>query len=258
MKVMKRLKVIAIVLASIASFAIQSPTHAAPWVSVYYTAYDGLQNPTPEQIDMRGITHLLFFALGPNADGSVNSQTYSLATNSPHVISVVHAAGKKCLICVGGGGTGPTFSQAIAPAVQSTFITNIVNFCVSEGFDGVDLDFEPMQSTDLSNFTSFVTNLRAALTTAKPGLLLTSAAEPYGFPATFAAVQDKFDQINVMTYDLSGPWPGWSTWYDGLTVTRADDGTTELVGPLVDQAALFGLLARLRDLGATLLLVEKK
>jgi hypothetical protein len=52
--------------------------------------------------------------------------------------------------------------------------------------------------------------------------------------------------------------PGWSDWYDGLTVTRADDGTTELDGPLVDQAALFGLLARLRDLGATLLLVEKR
>jgi hypothetical protein len=34
------------------------------------------------------------------------------------------------------------------------------------------------------------------------------------------------------------------------------DGTPERVGPLVDQAALFGLLARLRDLGATLLLVE--
>jgi hypothetical protein len=50
--------------------------------------------------------------------------------------------------------------------------------------------------------------------------------------------------------------PAWSTWFDGLTVTLADDGTTELAGPLVDQAALFGLLARLRDLGATLLLVE--
>jgi hypothetical protein len=45
-------------------------------------------------------------------------------------------------------------------------------------------------------------------------------------------------------------------WCDGLTVAQADDGTTELAGPLVDQAALFGLLARLRDLGATLLLVE--
>jgi len=51
--------------------------------------------------------------------------------------------------------------------------------------------------------------------------------------------------------------PTWSTWFDSLTVTQADDGTTELVGPLVDQAALFGLLARLRDLGATLLLVQR-
>jgi hypothetical protein len=51
--------------------------------------------------------------------------------------------------------------------------------------------------------------------------------------------------------------PAWSTWFDGLTVTQAADGTTELTGPLADQAALFGLLARLRDLGATLLLVER-
>jgi hypothetical protein len=50
--------------------------------------------------------------------------------------------------------------------------------------------------------------------------------------------------------------PAWSTWFDNLTVTSADDGTTELAGPLVDQSALYGLLARLRDLGATLLLVE--
>jgi hypothetical protein len=51
--------------------------------------------------------------------------------------------------------------------------------------------------------------------------------------------------------------PVWSAWFDSLTVTQANDGTTELAGPLPDQAALFGLLARLRDLGATLLLVER-
>jgi hypothetical protein len=51
--------------------------------------------------------------------------------------------------------------------------------------------------------------------------------------------------------------PAWSAWFDGLTLTQAVDGTAELAGPLVDQAALFGLLARLRDLGATLLLVER-
>jgi hypothetical protein len=50
--------------------------------------------------------------------------------------------------------------------------------------------------------------------------------------------------------------PAWSARLDSLVIAHADDGTTELVGPLVDQAALFGVLARLRDLGATLLLVE--
>jgi hypothetical protein len=41
--------------------------------------------------------------------------------------------------------------------------------------------------------------------------------------------------------------PTWSAWFDSLAVVQADDGTTELAGPLADQSALFGLLARLRD-----------
>jgi hypothetical protein len=48
----------------------------------------------------------------------------------------------------------------------------------------------------------------------------------------------------------------WSTWFDGMAVTRADDGTTTLRGLVVDQAALHGLLAKIRDLGASLMSVE--
>ncbi|MDQ6648831.1 MAG: hypothetical protein M3Z02_01730 [Actinomycetota bacterium] len=47
----------------------------------------------------------------------------------------------------------------------------------------------------------------------------------------------------------------WSTWFGGLTLTHADDGTTTLRGPVTDQAELHGLLAKVRDLGATLLSV---
>ena len=47
--------------------------------------------------------------------------------------------------------------------------------------------------------------------------------------------------------------PAWSDWFDGLSVTQDDDGTTVLTGSVVDQAALYGLLGRLRDLGATLI-----
>lgn len=47
----------------------------------------------------------------------------------------------------------------------------------------------------------------------------------------------------------------WSTWFD-LALTHEDDGTTTLRGEVTDQAELHGLLARIRDLGATLLSVS--
>jgi len=49
--------------------------------------------------------------------------------------------------------------------------------------------------------------------------------------------------------------PRWSDWFDGLALTTATDGTTTIRGPVVDQAALHGLLHRLRDLGLPLISV---
>jgi hypothetical protein len=44
----------------------------------------------------------------------------------------------------------------------------------------------------------------------------------------------------------------WAAWFDGLTVTAETDGTTAIRGPVADQAALHGLLARVRDVGLPL------
>lgn len=52
--------------------------------------------------------------------------------------------------------------------------------------------------------------------------------------------------------------PAWSDWFDGLSVTQHDDGTTVLIGPVLDQAAIYGLLGRLRDLGATLISLTRE
>ena len=49
--------------------------------------------------------------------------------------------------------------------------------------------------------------------------------------------------------------PRWAAWFDGMTLTTADDGTTALRGPVTDQAALHGLLQKVRDLGLPLLSV---
>jgi hypothetical protein len=48
----------------------------------------------------------------------------------------------------------------------------------------------------------------------------------------------------------------WSAWFGGLTVTRESDGTTSLSGFIADQAALHGVLMKVRDLGVVLLAVE--
>ncbi|MCW2779628.1 MAG: hypothetical protein JWR35_77 [Marmoricola sp.] len=48
----------------------------------------------------------------------------------------------------------------------------------------------------------------------------------------------------------------WSAWFDGLTLTRESDGTTLIAGPVVDQAALHGLLQKVRDTGLPLVSVE--
>jgi hypothetical protein len=45
----------------------------------------------------------------------------------------------------------------------------------------------------------------------------------------------------------------WSEWFDGLTLTCHEDGTTTLFGPMADQAALHGLLIKIRDMGLSLL-----
>ena len=49
----------------------------------------------------------------------------------------------------------------------------------------------------------------------------------------------------------------WRAWFDGLTVSREGDGTTLVSGPVADQAALHGLLQRVRDLGLPLLSVTR-
>jgi hypothetical protein len=49
----------------------------------------------------------------------------------------------------------------------------------------------------------------------------------------------------------------WSAWFEGLRVTSGASGETNITGPILDQAALHGLLAKVRDLGLTLIAVHR-
>jgi hypothetical protein len=67
-------------------------------------------------------------------------------------------------------------------------------------------------------------------------------------------MSNELDQPMVYQIRVKGHLgPEWTEWFEGLTITLEDDGDTLLTGPVVDQAALHGLLRKVRDLGMPLI-----
>lgn len=67
-----------------------------------------------------------------------------------------------------------------------------------------------------------------------------------------------FDQQEIYEIKVKGHLdPKWSAWFDGFTIDRSAGDVCLLTGPVMDQAALHGLLANIRDLGLPLLSVAR-
>ncbi len=67
-----------------------------------------------------------------------------------------------------------------------------------------------------------------------------------------------FDEPTMYQIRVKGNLePKWSDWFDGFTITVPAQGETLLTGFVADQSALHGVLAKLRDLGLPILLVER-
>jgi hypothetical protein len=71
------------------------------------------------------------------------------------------------------------------------------------------------------------------------------------------ASQSRRHEAGQYEIRLQGHLDGrWAAWFDGLSLTRDDDGTTLIRGEVVDQAALHGLLQKVRDVGLPLVSVR--
>ncbi len=183
------------------------------WISAYYAGWmQGNQwssHLPADQIDYDAVTHIFHFSADPTRTGGVVFSDLD-AWSANEAVTQAHNAGKKIIISIGGWGSGSLFNAATNSTNIDTFVSNLVDFIIQYGYDGIDLDWEPVERP--AQFQSLVQKLRTEMDQRKPGSLLTMAAMTDDL--SMVPVHQYFDQINIMTYDMSGAWPGWVTWHN--------------------------------------------
>lgn len=201
------------------------------WVTAYLASWKHYAPPTgnwgvlpADEIEFDAFSHLIYFALSAYSDGTVSEVAPYRNLNPDRLESIVQASHENdtpIIMSVGGWGNYDGFSGAILPENRTNFVNSLIDFIETWGFDGIDLDMEPIRNSDTDNFKAFVQELHEALkdvTTPHSGTpLLTAATDTQ--PGMWAEIQDYFDQINLMTYDYSGAWQGWVTWHNSAIWT---------------------------------------
>lgn len=200
-----------------------TPPAPGRWVMGYYVGYERTLQSTA-QIDFSGLTHLMVGRVTPNADATV-TQTFDIDTiNGPawalQAVNAAHAANRKAILMVGGAGEIDGWRAAATPANRATFVANLLATMDQFGADGLDLDWEPIDTPDHAPLLALAQALRAA----RPDMLLTLPVgwvntnmqwnpRPVGEVAFLQAIAPSLDRINVMTYEMAYAYEGWHSWF---------------------------------------------
>ncbi|OWK26046.1 hypothetical protein AJ87_47685 [Rhizobium yanglingense] len=191
------------------------------WLAGFYPGWEYEYYP-PELIDFSSLTHVVMFSVVPENDGSLDTSFFMDSMTGPRVAQEVvmraHAAGRKALLAVGGGGLVDRMREASNDANRQRFVTNLVDLVRRWNYDGLDIDWEPIESMDQANLTALAKALRDQM----PDKLLTidlswknSNSSIENQEARFLMqIEPIFDRLNVMTYDMADNWEGWLSWHN--------------------------------------------
>lgn len=220
------------------------PPSGQRWVSAYYAGWFPDMLPHA-RIDFTSLTHLIVGRAAPTATGGIvqmlDSDPARGRARALDLCQRVHAAGRKCVLMLGGQGDGAAFRASSASGLRATFVSAILGFVDAMQGDGVDLDWE--EEIDYPAFLELARALRAA----RPGIVLTIPLFPvnanFGLDAPIrdfiAAVHPVADQLNLMTYGIgmAGPWGGWVSWHTGALFGEAGNHPTSVSSSLAAYAA---------------------
>ncbi|RYZ45652.1 MAG: chitinase [Myxococcaceae bacterium] len=203
---------------------VQAPTSQGKWVSGYYTGWNADEYP-PEKVDFTAMTHIFVGRAIPRADGTLSTQFDN--DEGPAIARLLsqraHAAGRKAVIMVGGSGEHDGWVGAASDANRAAFVSNLLKAVDDFGYDGLDIDWEPVEVADRPRLLALVRALRAA----RPNMLLTFPIHwintnfPEDADPWYAQLAPSLDQVNVMTYEMIGPWDGWQSWHTSALTGEA-------------------------------------
>lgn len=196
------------------------------WVTGYYAGWMFKHLP-PEKVNYDPLTHIMHFSVIPNLDGSLDLETHKVTEEySNRLITTAHSYGKKVLISIGGAEFRPEFIEATSEFNRDVFIDNLINFMQERGYDGIDIDWEPIKDDDLLQYVSFIKDLRTEMDKISPRPLLTSALMGNDYEAG-AFVHQYLDQVNIMTYSLSDPEWNETSWHTSAIYGGKRDGSID-------------------------------
>jgi chitinase len=201
----------------------------------YYASWQSSQYPV-SAIEWSGMTHVAMAFYTPSASGSLTLMSGS-GQLARDLVTAAHANGVKAIASLGGADSAVAFRSATTSASLANFVTSIVALMQDPGYDGIDIDWEPLDRAD----EPIVIDLANRIRTAKAAAILTIpvgyininlGADLSNYPAIAAA----YDQMNLMTYGMAGAWQGWKSWHssplyqqDSATPTSIDSSVAQYV-----------------------------
>ena len=195
----------------VADFSFPPYTFGGAKVAVGYYYFWSRYSYPYNSIEYNNLTHIAHAFVVPQSDGRLALESGASWQDFlyPQMIQAAHQHGVKVVVSVGGWGNSAGFSPMVAnPTARANFAHNLKNFCMSNGYDGVDIDWEYPTSSDRANVTALLEQLHDTLTTVNPPLTLSIAAPSTDWNGgyDFAAIKGVLDWIGVMAYDFHGSW----------------------------------------------------
>jgi chitinase len=160
------------------------------------------------KIQYKYLTHLAHAFTKPDSEGNLIVEDDYVY---PELVETAHANNVKVIMSIGGWENCEGFpGMASTAANRERFINQVIEFCLTNNYDGVDIDWEyPSNPEEKQDFVYLAKELSAALKEQNPPLLLTMATPAGDYWAkwiNFEEVMEYFDYVGCMTYDFHGEW----------------------------------------------------